>query len=96
MTRLEYLTCRVLAADTGREAPRRRHRASTAAPAGARRRIEYYRARFGGFGKHIHALPDSFRRIVDGETLRIGAHDWRVIVGTRPFARARLPATAPS
>jgi glyoxylase-like metal-dependent hydrolase (beta-lactamase superfamily II) len=38
--------------------------------------------RFGNFGKHIHALPESFRRLRDGEILRIGAHDWRVIVGT--------------
>jgi glyoxylase-like metal-dependent hydrolase (beta-lactamase superfamily II) len=44
--------------------------------------IENYRARFGNFGKRIHALPDSYRRISDGEVLRIGKHDWRVIVGT--------------
>jgi glyoxylase-like metal-dependent hydrolase (beta-lactamase superfamily II) len=81
MTRLEYLHCRVLTADTGREAPDdgvvfyRRAGWSDAA-------IENYRARFGNFGKRIHALPDSYRRIVDGEVLRIGAHDWRVIVGT--------------
>ena len=29
----------------------------------------------------MHALPDSFRRIIDGETVRIGVHDSRVIVG---------------
>jgi glyoxylase-like metal-dependent hydrolase (beta-lactamase superfamily II) len=81
MTRLEYLNCRVLTADTGREAPHdgvlfyQRAGWSDAA-------IENYRARFGNFGKRIHALPDSYRRISDGEVLRIGAHDWRVIVGT--------------
>ena len=26
-----------------------------------------YRARFGGFGRMIHRLPDSFRRIEDGD-----------------------------
>jgi glyoxylase-like metal-dependent hydrolase (beta-lactamase superfamily II) len=26
-------------------------------------------------------LPSSFRRMVDGEVLRIGGHDWRIIVG---------------
>ena len=81
MTRLDYLHCRVLLADTGREAPSDAlsfyHRAGWSDAA-----IETYRARFGNFGKRIHAMPDSFRRIVDGETLRIGAHDWRVIVGT--------------
>jgi glyoxylase-like metal-dependent hydrolase (beta-lactamase superfamily II) len=62
--------------------PGRRHR-----PRGAGRRdpllpplrlaeeaLDVYRARFGGFGKYLHALPDSFRRIVDGELITIGAH----------------------
>ena len=80
MTRLEYLTCRVMVNDTGREAPDDalsfyRHAGWSEAA------LENYRARFGNFGKHIHALPDSFRRIVDGETLRIGPHDWQVVVG---------------
>lgn len=81
MTRLEYLNCRVLTADSGREAPEdgiafyRRAGWSDGA-------IENYQARFGNFGKHIHALPDSYRRIQDGEEIRIGANTWRVIVGT--------------
>ncbi len=80
MSRLEYLACRVMQSDSGREAPPdaidfyRRAGWNEAA-------IESYRARFGNFGKHIHALPDSFRRLHDGEVLRIGAHDWRVIIG---------------
>jgi len=81
MTRLEYLNCRVLIADTGREAPadgvRFFHRAGWPDAA-----IENYHARFGNFGKRMHALPDSYRRIVDGEVIRIGKHDWQVIVGT--------------
>jgi glyoxylase-like metal-dependent hydrolase (beta-lactamase superfamily II) len=81
MTRLEYLNCRVAASDTGREAPDdgvafyRRAGWSAAA-------IELYRARFGRFGQHIHALPDSFRRLHDAEEIVIGRHTWRVIVGT--------------
>ena len=81
MTRLEYLNCRVLAADSGRQAPEdalvfyRRAGWSDAA-------IENYQARFGNFGKYIHALPESYRRIKDGEVIQIGQHTWRVIVGT--------------
>ncbi|MFO1197635.1 MAG: MBL fold metallo-hydrolase [Burkholderiaceae bacterium] len=80
MTRLEYLNCRVLVGDTGREAPedgiRFYRRAGWDDDA-----IEYYRARFGNFGKTTYALPESYRRIRDGETIRIGEHDWHVIVG---------------
>lgn len=81
MTRLEYLTCRVLVSDTGREAPSSGvafyRRAGWSEMA-----LETYRTRFGNFGKYIHPLPDSYRRISDGERLRIGAHEWEVIVGS--------------
>ena len=80
MTRLEYLTCRTLAADTGREAPDDaiRFYRQTGWPEEA---LDVYRARFGGFSRYLHALPDSFRRISDNEQIRIGNHTWRVIVG---------------
>ena len=80
MTRLEYLTCRVLVADTGREAPN--DGVEFYRKAGwDEEALENYRARFGGFGKFTHALPDSYRRLQDGELLRIGDHEWRVVVG---------------
>lgn len=78
MTRLEYLSCRVLVSDTGREAPDegvgfyKKAGWSDAA-------LETYRLRFGNFGKHIHAMPDAYTRLHGGDLLRIGRHDWRVI-----------------
>ena len=48
---------------------------------GAAEALDIYRTRFGGYSKYMHTLPDSFRRLSDGETVRIGAHDWRVIIG---------------
>ncbi len=80
MTREEYLMCRTLTADTGREAPEDAiqfyQRCGWSSEA-----LDTYRARFGGFGKYIHALPDSLRRLVDGEHLTIGDDTWRVVVG---------------
>ncbi len=58
MTRLEYLTCRTLVADTGRDAPEeaiefyRRMGWSENA-------LDVYRSRFGGYSKYMHTLPDS-------------------------------------
>jgi glyoxylase-like metal-dependent hydrolase (beta-lactamase superfamily II) len=79
-TRLEYVTCRMLVADTGREAPadgvRFYHAAGWDDAA-----LEHYRARFGGFGKAVYALPDSYRRVVDDEELTIGGRTWRAVVG---------------
>jgi glyoxylase-like metal-dependent hydrolase (beta-lactamase superfamily II) len=79
-TRLEYLTCRVLVADTGREAP--------ADGVGFYRAagwddeaLAQYRARFGGFGKAVYALPDSYRRVCDGEALELDGRRWIAVVG---------------
>ncbi len=80
MTRLEYLTCRVLAADTGREAPEDGVRFFRAA-GWDEAALDAYRSRFGGFGKALHPLPDSYQRLSDGDIIGIGAHDWRVVVG---------------
>jgi glyoxylase-like metal-dependent hydrolase (beta-lactamase superfamily II) len=80
ISRLEYLTCRVLAADTGREAPEDAVRFYQRA-GWDEEGIESYRARFGGFGKMIYALPDSYRRLCDGEAITIGDHAWRIVMG---------------
>ncbi|MCW7536961.1 MBL fold metallo-hydrolase [Aquabacterium sp. A7-Y] len=80
MTREEYLSCRVLTSDTGREAPQDAIRFYRRAGWGEAA-LETYRARFGNFGKLIHTLPDSFRRLRDGEEVRIGDRPWRVIMG---------------
>jgi len=80
MTRLEYLSCRMLAADTGRDAPAAGvefYRKAGWSDA----EVERYQARFGDFGRMIHALPDSFVRLTDGQLLNIGGRNWEVIVG---------------
>ncbi|MGO9037203.1 MAG: MBL fold metallo-hydrolase [Steroidobacteraceae bacterium] len=81
MSRLEYLTCRVMAADSGRQAPREAiefYRAAGWDDAA----IERYQERFGAFGEMIYPLPVSYHRIADGDTLRLGAHEWTVVVGS--------------
>ncbi len=80
MTRLEYFQCRMLVADTGREAPEDGVRFFKAA-GWDEDAIENYKARFGGFGKAIYALPDSYRRLSDGEDFDIGGKTWRVVTG---------------
>nr|WP_239481993.1 MBL fold metallo-hydrolase [Pseudomonas insulae] len=81
MTRGEYMTCRVLVADTGREAPAEGIRFYRRA-GWDNEAMETYCARFGGYGKHISPLPQSYRRLQGGQVLRIGAHDWQVVIGS--------------
>lgn len=80
MSRTDYLMCRALVADTGQEAPEEGIRFYRAAgfPEEA---LEIYRTRFGGFGKGIYHMPNSYRRIVDGEEIAIGGRTWQVVVG---------------
>jgi glyoxylase-like metal-dependent hydrolase (beta-lactamase superfamily II) len=80
MSRLEYLTCRLMAADTGRPAPAEGVDFYRAAGWDSEA-IGRYKARFGSFGEMIYPLPAAYRRIQDGDVLSLGAHEWRVVVG---------------
>ncbi|RAN35918.1 MBL fold metallo-hydrolase [Hyphomonas pacifica] len=81
MTRLEYTTCRMLVADTGREAPEvgvdfyRRAGWSNA-------QLETYKERFGNFGRGVTRIPESFFRLSDGDTFEMGGKSWEVITGS--------------
>jgi glyoxylase-like metal-dependent hydrolase (beta-lactamase superfamily II) len=81
MSRLEYLTCRLMAADTGHEAPSE-GTAFFEAAGWSEDFVAHYRTKFGYFGKQIHPLPSEYRRIVDEERIQIGAHEWIVVVGS--------------
>ncbi|KCZ89501.1 MBL fold metallo-hydrolase [Hyphomonas johnsonii] len=80
MSRLEYTTCRMLVADTGREAPKtgvdfyRRAGWDDA-------QIADYQKRFGGFGRGVSQMPDAFHRLADGGAFRMAGQDWEVIIG---------------
>lgn len=80
ISRLEYVTCRMLVADTGRDAPEDGVRFYRAA-GWDEDALDSYRVRFGGFGKAVSRLPDSYRRLSDGDALVIGGRPWRVVVG---------------
>lgn len=80
MSREEYMLCRILVADTGRPAPEEGiefyHAAGFAPEA-----LDAYQKIFGFFGRFVAPLPESYERIHDGDHIRIGNHDFRVIVG---------------
>jgi glyoxylase-like metal-dependent hydrolase (beta-lactamase superfamily II) len=80
ISRLEYVTCRMLVADTGREAPEDGVRFYRAAGWGEDA-LDSYRIRFGGFGKAVSRMPDSFVRLSDGDTITLGGRPWRIITG---------------
>ncbi|MFK8041019.1 MBL fold metallo-hydrolase [Congregibacter sp.] len=81
MSRAEYLMCRSLVADTGREAPQ----VAVDFYRGAgytEEQLEKYKKRFGFFGKAVSKLPDHYRRMVDLETIDIGGRYWQIMEGS--------------
>jgi glyoxylase-like metal-dependent hydrolase (beta-lactamase superfamily II) len=80
ITRTEFLMCRNLVSDTGQEAPEEGLRFYRGAGF-SEELIENYKARFGGFGHGVYRLPNSYRRIREGDEIAIGGRTWRVVVG---------------
>ncbi len=80
MSREEYLLCRILVSDTGRPAPQAGIRFYKGAGY-SQKALDIYQERFGTFGKYVSPLPESYRRLQDGDVLRIGANEWEVVVG---------------
>lgn len=81
MSRLEYITCRMLVADTGREAPK----AGTdfyKRAGWSEDQLEHYRKRFGSFGRGVTPMPDAYRRLSDGDAFEMAGQTWEVIMGS--------------
>ena len=80
MTRLEYVTARMLVSDTGKTAPKAGETFYRAA-GWDETQIETYRREFGRFGMAVSPMPAAYTRISEGDRISIGGHDWRVVVG---------------
>ena len=80
MPREEYLLCRILVADTGREAPQAGVKFYTAAGFSSDA-IQRYQEMFGMFGRVVAPLPESYRRICDRDTVAIDDSNWEIVVG---------------
>ncbi len=80
MSRDEYLLCRILVSDTGMPAPSEGRRFYTSAGFSEENMFHYMKL-FGGFGKVVAALPQSYHRLHADSPVVIGEHTWQVITG---------------
>lgn len=80
MPRAEYLLCRILVADTGRPPPDAGTRFYAAAGF-VPESMKQYRKMFGLFGRYVSPLPEAYRRLQDGDSIRIGNREWQILVG---------------
>jgi len=80
MSRDEYTMCRILVADTGRSAPE--EGVVFYKEAGfSDDQLHTYEAALGHFGNYVKPLPESYKRLSDGDELTIGQHQWQVVSG---------------
>lgn len=82
MTRGEWLTVRMLVADQRDEVPQEMKAFWRAAGWDDDQIATASEGGWGRMAKAIVPLPLGYRRIQDGETIRIGRHDWRVLIGS--------------
>ena len=80
MTRTEYYTCRVLAADEPHDAPPEAVAFFTAAGFDAEA-LARYRKMFGMFGTAVSPMPQSYRRIRAGDVIGLGDDTLEVVMG---------------
>lgn len=80
MTQAEYMSAVLYAKGIDSYAPQatiemfRRHGLDAA-------RIEAMMLRGNAYGRNVPTLPPTYDMLQEGQTLRIGKHDWRVIIG---------------
>lgn len=80
MSRLEYVTGRMLVADTGRPAPES-GRIFYRAAGWTGEQLEAWGRNYGQFGLVVSPMPEAYHRMVEGDVLSIGGADWEVVVG---------------
>lgn len=82
MTQTEYLMARMLLSDQRDAPPEVAIRFSEKAGYSEEKLDEMRKEGWGRFARAIYPLPDSYVRLVEGEVLRIGERDWRIVVGS--------------
>src|SRR3546814_14546227 len=82
MTREEWLFARMLTADV-RDAPPEEAFVYWRAAGWDEKRIEAEATKgWGRFSSVVSPMPVSFVRVREGDTLRVGDRDWRVVIGS--------------
>jgi len=79
MSRLEYVTARMLLAETEASAEGETFYRAAGWDAA---QLARWREGFGGFAKGVDPLPAAFTRLEDGDVLTIGGDEWTVVVGS--------------
>ncbi|MGB7404526.1 MAG: MBL fold metallo-hydrolase [Pacificimonas sp.] len=82
MTLGEYLMARMLLGDVRDEPPEDAVRYFEKAGWPDEALTRFREQGWGRFSKVVSHFPTQYRRIRDGETIKIGARDWRIVVGS--------------
>jgi len=81
MTRMEYLTCRVLVGQSHDESVPEDFVAFQRAAGWPGSAIDGYHDHYHNYGRRISHLPRSYQRLVEGQGHVIGGRRWRIVTG---------------
>lgn len=82
MTRLEYMTCRILEAQSHDDSVPEDFISFHCSAGWSAAAIRSYSSHYGNFGKRVFPLPRAYHRLEHGQSHEIGGHTWRVVVGS--------------
>lgn len=79
-SRTDFDRCRILALDIGREPPEKAIKFYRATGMDEDV-LDAYKRRFGSFGERVSRMPDTYRRLREGDELTIAGRTFRVVIG---------------
>ena len=82
MTRMEYMTCRILEAQSHDDKVPENFTSFHCCAGWSAAAIRSYGGHYGNFGKRVFPLPRAYHRLEHGQSHVIGGHTWRVVVGS--------------
>ncbi|MGO1501308.1 MAG: MBL fold metallo-hydrolase [Marinobacter sp.] len=81
MTRLEYMTCRIVLNQSSDDEVPAEFEAFNRSAGWPESAISSYRHQYGAYRKRVSQPPLAYRRLEEGQRHTIGGSDWKIVVG---------------
>ncbi|WP_166267294.1 MBL fold metallo-hydrolase [Marinobacter caseinilyticus] len=82
MTRMEYMTCRILEAQAQDDRVPNDFTSFHRGAGWSESAVLNYSSHYGSFGRRVFRLPRAYNRLEHGQHHVIGGHSWRVVIGS--------------
>lgn len=80
MSRLEYVSARMMMGDEGKPAPKSA-RVMYRAAGYSEDQLDSWQARYGSFSGSVSPMPMAYQRLSEGDVISLGGQDWKIVIG---------------